>query len=370
MIRALLWVEARRGRGHLSVVSQLARALVAVSVEPHLVCSRFEELALLAGNTVGIHLHTMPPISARPTELLAVPGPCDRKRRRRRLLEVASFVEPDVVLFEMWPMRRAVFDDELVALSRHLDGVPVVSLVRDVCGKPAEKLTDAREKAYSAVEHLLVRGDGLIRLEETWSCPQLVERALYVGYFHDGFDRKHLVGPRRDWVFAMGGGWFDDARELVRATAAAFQAFSHPTASCHVFVPPALVDGLALGRRVRVEPPSARYQELLPACELAVVQAGYNSVLDALARDRAAVLFPARNRFTGPEQAYRLARLEDHGCVGGAARYQVALEPQQIMEATRRALDGGEPSRTLSVGGAETAAQAIAAVARNRNLGT
>ena len=251
----------------------------------------------------------------------------------------------DALVFEMWPILGAQLRMETTALikefHRQKPNGKVYSLLRDVAGSACLDLSLVER----FVDTILVRGDGQIGITETWPLKAgLLDRVRHVGYFGpDSLPRT--VTP--DWVFSAGGSWFERAN-LIGPLVQGLHAVHSPLRS-----------SLRLFTSEITVRPSEEYLSRLAASGFSVLQAGYNSVMEALCFGVPAIFFPAA-RFVRSEQIYRMRRFTELGIVAGCWQYVEFPElPGRLEAAYQKASTLAPPEKRLRFGGETEAARII-----------
>ncbi|MCP5368247.1 MAG: glycosyl transferase [Hyphomicrobiales bacterium] len=297
-----------------------------------------------------------------------------RARRARALMDLYETVDPQVLLFEMFPFGRRQFRFELLPLlaaaRRRSRPTKVVSSVRDVLVTKKKPGRDAEmvDLARTWFDRVLVHGDPrLIPFEATFPPgAAIADLVRYTGYV---VDRRPRGAPsdagRGEVVVSIGGGAVGGellrtalaARPLTRAADRTWRLLAGPNTD------PELVRELRARAPdgVVVEPARPDFQIILENCLLSVSMAGYNTVMDMMtARPRAVVVPFAEGGET--EQAFRARLLAARGVF-------TMLEPADLTtESLAAAVDaelGSELSAVpeIDLSGAETSAALIAEMA-------
>ena len=335
--RLFIWVQHLLGTGHLrralllgeALGARGARVLVASGGPP----AEFPVPARVA-------LVELPPIAARDAAFsgLVTPAgdPVDTRYwafRRERLLSAFRAFDPDVLVLEHWPFGRSAFTAEVSVLldAARSRGARVVASVRDLLVSKADPGKFRRMLEHAArLDRILVHGDPAL-LPFAPSFPlahELGDRLVHTGYLAPPAPAAAERG--REILVSAGGGAVGErlcrvALEAARATtgrpwrivtgaglrAAAFASLLE-RAPAHVLVERHRPDLAALVARAAVS----------------VSQAGYNTVVEALAGGTPMVLVPfAEGR--EDEQTRRALAL--------VARGRARLVPETELSAARLA---------------------------------
>jgi predicted glycosyltransferase len=335
--RFFLWVQHLLGTGHLRRALLLGEALVARGA--HVLVASGGAPARFPVPT-GVELLELPPIVARDAAFsgLVTPqgDPVDARHwavRRERLLAAFRAFDPDVLVLEHWPFGRSAFTTEVSALLdavRHR-GARVVTSVRDILVSKADPSKYRRMMEHAAgLDRILVHGDPTL-LPFAASFPwahELGERLVHTGYLAPAAPVAAERG--REILVSAGGGAVGErlcrvALEAARTTtdrpwrivtggglrAAAFESLLE-RAPAHALVERHRPDLAALVARAAVS----------------VSQAGYNTVVEALAGGTPMVLVPFAAG-AEDEQTRRAVAL--------AARGRAQLVPEAELSASRLA---------------------------------
>jgi predicted glycosyltransferase len=288
----------------------------------------------------GVELLELPPIVARDAAFsgLVTPqgDPVDARHwavRRERLLAAFRAFDPDVLVLEHWPFGRSAFTTEVSALLdavRHR-GARVAASVRDLLVSKADPVKFRRMLEHAArLDRILVHGDPAL-LPFAASFPlaeELGDRLVHTGYLAP--PPPAAAGRGREILVSAGGGAVGErlcrvALEAARTStdrpwrivtggglrAAAFESLLE-RAPAHALVERHRPDLAALVARAAVS----------------VSQAGYNTVVEALAGGTPMVLVPFAAG-AEDEQTRRALAL--------AARGRAQLVPEAELSASRLA---------------------------------
>jgi predicted glycosyltransferase len=373
----LLWVEARRGLGHFRIASALLDSLTRFGAAVDVTTSRPDVIEFFAAPAEADRVL---PVAVDQWDLPFRPSAGRDVASERDFLRKVRDLRPDAIVLEMWPMRRGIFDDEIVqalsALRRVHPAARVYSVLREIDGAPPDKPLPRHAVGAALLEEfadaVLIRGDGRIRLEETWpDIAGVADRLRYVGYFGPLTAGQSCPAPRgSDWVFAMGGGWFERAGCLASIVAEIHAARAPADSVCRFFLPEqALLAAVpSKSERIDVHGISRRFIGDLQHAALAILQAGYNSIVEALGLGVPAVFFVAQNDYTAGEQRHRLSRLAEMGLMGEGTPWQWCddMSASGLSRAIDAALRGTLPAGMLQFGGERRAAQIIVGAEERR----
>jgi predicted glycosyltransferase len=359
----LIWVEAGRGLGHFRVVSRLTRSLIECGCKVFLATCRPDSLSFF-----GVSTEYILPLPRTQWLPGSVPASNNGTTRKDELIRAINITCPDALVLEMWPLRRSAFDDEIVpAIERFRSLRPnglVFSLLRDLGEAPSEtsvkRLSLAAMLAARFIDLLLIRGDGQIQLTETWpEASSVAHRIRYVGYFGPEVDRRGIARSK-DWVFGMGGGWFEGIDELCELASKCHADHSSRPSLLRVYLPGGGTCTSRPGSAFFVDTNEAEYLSRLASSELAILQAGYNSVVEAIFLGVSAIFFPAMNQLVAGEQRYRMERFVELGIVGkGRQQFISDVTLTSLHFAVERCLDSAEESSSIRCGGETNAAKII-----------
>ena len=375
----LFWVQHLLGSGHLRRALAVAEAVAA----------RGMDVTLASGGPpmpwpppAGVRLVQLPPVRSVDHAFSAlVDAAGDRSLeqllaiRRDLLLDLFERVEPAALLTEMFPFGRRAFRHELLPLlsaAAELRPRPLIlSSVRDVLvskGRP-DRLREMRDLCLARYDKVLVHGDErLLPFAATFPhAAELGERIVHTGFVHS--PSAEAPTPRRDAVLVSAGGGAVGQR-LLQAALAARPHTRLGEAPWRLIaganLPEAEWSRLQEGRAEGVV--LERHRDDLPAlmgrARVAISQAGYNTVVEALFARARMVLVP----FDAPgqdEQQRRAERLRDLGWAELVP--EATLTPAALAAAIDRAAARPRPpSRALAFDGAARSAELIERLLRAR----
>jgi predicted glycosyltransferase len=377
--RCLFWVQSLLGSGHLRRTLLLAEAFAA----------RGGEVTLVNGGpagpwqpAAGVRLVQLPPVLARGGDFgdlvdgTGAPyGDRLRTERQRTLLNLLT-MQPQAVATEMFPFGRRAFRAELLpwleAASSLRPRPCVVASVRDILvSKPDPAryrwMVDACLAHYDRV---LVHGDERL-MPFAASFPPAAElgaRVVQTGFVHQGVPPS-IAGPAPAVLVSAGGGAVGE--RLLRATLSARPRSRYADAPWllvggHNLPAPTLAalaaelpPGCAL---VRHRPDLAA---LMGRCEVAVSQAGYNTVVEALAVGARMVLVP----FAAGEEDEQERRARRLVALGLAERVgEAEVDGELLAAAIDRVAGRPRPNPAAwSFDGAGLSAEIVARLVRERS---
>jgi predicted glycosyltransferase len=376
----LFYVQHLVGIGHLRRALNLVEALAAEGLAVTLV-SGGEPLPDLAG--AAARVVQLAPIRARDAGFRALVGgdgrPVDdalRERRRTTLLDAAAAAEPDAVIVEAFPFGRRAFRFELDPLIAAAREGPKRTLVlcslRDIVVAPEEA---GRRQAIVARVHtdfdaILVHGDPtLVPLEASFpEASEIADRLMYTGYVTAAKSSALAENRAGGGVLvsagggAMGGTLLAAAVEARRRGCLAnrgWRLLTGPNLPESEFS--ALAAGLPAG--VTIERYRRDFPQLLRHCRVSVSQAGYNTVLDILKAQAAAVLVPFAE-MRESEQTLRAETLAARGLVELLSPDE--LSPERLAAAIERAARRRPVHIPIDLGGARRTAHLVVAMIRDR----
>jgi len=374
--RILFYVQHLLGIGHLRRAVTLARGLAAAG---------FEVAVVSGGRPIpghelgGADLVQLPPVAATDMsfkELVDEAGlPVDeawKAMRRDALLGVFRALQPDLLLFELFPFGRWGMRFELLPLLEAAGAtVPrplIVSSVRDilVAKTKAARYDQMVDLAEAHFDRVLVHGDPeLISFYETLpQARRIAERIHYTGYVVDTGGQRG--GPGDDgWdevVVSAGGGRV--GQRLLETALAARALTSLRNARWRVLVGYHAGDDdfealrATAAEGVVVERARGDFPSLLMNCRLSISQGGYNTVMEILRAGCRAVVSP----YAGGEESEQTLRCELLAARGALEIVpEATLTPESLAAAIERAL--GRPAgvgATVRTDGVEASARLLA----------
>ncbi len=376
--RVLFYVQHLLGVGHVKRAAAIARA-AAERVDLHVALGG--EPVALADFGQAI-VHQLPPARAEDLSfqiLLDANGrPIDknwRNRRRTALLDLATSIDPKVLLVEHYPFGRGKFAFELLPLfesMRARSNRRILCSVRDVLVEKGD--TAKSDKIVRLVrqwfDSVLVHGDEtVIPFAATFPAAAAIADLLhYTGYVVDGSpvaEPTFAVADRPgEVVVSIGGGAV--GQELLQAALAAAQSGAlsprHWRLLAGANLAPPVFDALrhqSLGdARVTVERARSDFRTLLARAELSISQAGYNTVMDILIAGCPALVVPFATEAES-EQLFRAREFERRGLL--TVLEEGGMTPASLVAAAARALGSSrtKPGK-INLDGARGTAEALA----------
>lgn len=306
--RVLLHVQHLLGSGHQRRAAAVARALCAAGARVLYVSGGFPVPGLDTGPAERLQLAPVRAADASYARLLDEHGqPPDgawwRSRRERLLAAFGSF-RPHVLLVESFPFGRRVFATELLPLlhaaHRSCPRVRVFCSLRDIV-EPRRK-PGREEQTATLVEQLfdgvLVHADpAIVTLDASFGlAARIAPRLHYTGYVLEHEPPTGPVAPGGEVVVSAGGG--SAGVDLLETALATQRRMPVHLSRWRVLVPHA-VSGAVFERLAAeaaagasVERNRDDFASLLRAAAVSVSQAGYNTLLEALAAGVPVVCVP------------------------------------------------------------------------------
>lgn len=372
MSRVLLWVQHLLGIGHLRRAALLAEAMAARGLDVTIATGGLPVAGLRIGRARLVQLPPARVADGSFQPILDERGlPIDdkwREGRREALLELHRDLRPDVLMTELFPFGRRAFRYELLPLlaaARAGRAPPlVVASVRDIlvaAGKPGRD-REMVETFTGHYDRLLVHGDPAIaRLEASFPlAAELSGRTFYTGYVADIAPPTGAQG-RGEVIVSAGGGAVGAA--LLQAALAARPLSEAAHLTWRLLVGTAAPAGLAAdlaakaGPGIVVEPARDDFTTLLANAALSVSQAGYNTLMEVVARRTPAVVVPFAAAGQ-TEQGLRARLLAARGMVQVVD--EATLTPAGLAAAIDRALAAPKPAFAPRLDGAASTAELVA----------
>ncbi|PHQ70375.1 MAG: glycosyl transferase [Sneathiella sp.] len=370
-LKILFYVQHLLGIGHLRRTATLTR---------HMMRSGFDVTVVSGGHEIdvdlgGARLVQLP--ATRATDLyFKVLVDEDgqqiddnwRENRKDILLDLWREVQPDILIFELFPFGRRQMRFEILPLleaaTSSVNPPLIVSSVRDILvaqTKPGrnDEMLGLVDKYF---DHVMVHGDPeLISLDTTFPhTARIQDKIFYTGYVVDRTGTKggpEAAGAGEVIVSSGGGAVGTDLLKI------AMQARALSSAKDKIWrlmvgtnVENAVFDELA-----RLAPPGviverARkdFTSLLMNCALSISQGGYNTVMETLYAKCRAVIVPYAGGLE-TEQTLRARLLAEKGVLQIAD--EEGLTPAILAHAVDAALSGLPAGAEINVdGGARTVA--------------
>ena len=370
--RLLFYVQHLLGIGHLRRAATLTRAIQAAGVDVTLVSGGGPIPGLNIGDAKLVQL---PPTRAGDPNFNALVDEAGRevddewrRRRTEMLLDTWHALQPQVLMFEMFPFGRRQMRFEIVPLLQAVKAEPrrpaVISSVRDVlvAKRKPERLEEMLETVEDYFDHVVVHGDpNLIRFDETFPpARRIAEKLSYTGYVVDGETRLKGGGGGSVVVSAGSGAVGADllraaieARPMTKARDEPWRILAGITMREDAFED----IRRRAGPGILVERARDDFQALLNDCRVSISQAGYNTMMDIVHAGCRAVVVPyASGEET--EQTLRAHRFAEKGALQIVE--EAALTPARLAAAVDAALVGaGFSAEGIDIAGARTTAALV-----------
>jgi predicted glycosyltransferase len=380
----LLYVQHLLGIGHLRRSLRIAEALVREGIRVTLI-SGGEPLSSLAC-TSAERIIQLPPIRALDAGFKALVDESgrpigDELRTTRRSALLAAFRDelPDALLIEAFPFGRRAFRfelDGLIEAARARRPRPLILCsLRDIVVLPNDprRPTEIVDRVRNEFDFVLVHGDpAFIPLEDSFPlASEIGDRLIYTGYIAEAHEAGEAAASDEtagagEVVVSVGGGAVGGA--LLRTAIETRRQGCLANLRWRLLAGPNLSDpefaalATALPEGVVLERYRPDFPQILRRCRVSVSQAGYNTVLDILAAQAAAVVVPfASGRET--EQSLRAERLAARGVLELLPENR--LSPERLASAIDRAISARPATIAIDTGGAGRSARLIADMIRS-----
>jgi predicted glycosyltransferase len=368
-MRVLLWVQHLLGTGHLSRALVIARALAGRGLEVT-VASGGPPLVWLP--VEGVDLVQLPAIRSLDVAFSALVDETGRpvdetfwQARREALLALFERLRPSVLITEMFPFGRRAFRGELLPLLERAGraGTWRLASVRDVLvEKPdASRYAWMRDAALQHYDRILVHTDpSVIPFSLTFPFTgALGERLVSTGYLAPGPVHGEGGAGAGEILVSAGGGAV--GRKLLEAAAGARPLVRHTGAPWRLIgasdagLPRPPLPGVILDDQ------RPDFRVLLANSLLSISQAGYNTVVEALACRKRMILVPFEST-AETEQRTRAGRLAELGLAEVIWERQLsAIRLAETVDAILMSSRTRLPA--VDLGGAERTAAVVAALA-------
>jgi len=380
----LFYVQHLLGIGHLRRAMRIVDALAQEGLEVTLVSGgeQFPGLPRAPADRIV----QLPPIRAGdPTfkELVDTAGrPIDddlRHARRAALLTAFRSGQWSAILIEAFPFGRRAFRfelDELIAAAHLSNPRPLVLCsVRDIVVVPDDerRRRDILDRVRADFDFVLVHGDpAFIPLAASFPlASEIADRLVYTGYVAEA-ERSEAVAisdesvGKDEVVVSVGGGAVGGA--LLATAIEARRDGCLANLNWRLLTGPNLPEpeyaALAgkLSQGVILERYRPDFPQILRQCCVSVSQAGYNTILDVVAAQVAAVVVPfAAERET--EQSLRAVHLAARGAL--QLVHEVELGPERLAQAIDRAISHRPAVVAFDTDGARRTARLISHMIRS-----
>ncbi len=373
--RVLFYVQHLLGVGHVKRAAAIARA-AAETLDLHVALGG-EPVALADFGAATVH--QLPPARAEDLSfkvLLDDTGqPIDeqwRVRRRAALLDLASRLDPQVLLVEHYPFGRAKFAFELLPLFEIMKTRPkrrILCSVRDVLVEKGESAKS--DKTVHLVRQwfdaVLVHGDEtVIPFSATFPAASAIADLLeYTGYVVDGAGLPTAVrDPSGEIVVSTGGGAV--GQEVLQAALDAAQSGALSPRHWRLLAGGNLAEPVFQALRaqalddprVTVERARPDFRVLLGRAGLSISQAGYNTVMDILIAGCPALVVPFAAEAES-EQLFRAREFERRGLITVLEEH--AMTSASLVAAAENALTATTAKPvSINLDGARGTAKALA----------
>lgn len=375
--RVLFYVQHLLGIGHQRRAATLTRAMTAAGFEVTFV-SGGHQVPNLAID--GARFVQLPPTRATDRYFKVLVDENDvvvddtwKAGRAGMLVDAYAKLEPDIVLFEMFPFGRRQMRFELLPLldaARKAERRPlVVSSVRDILvgqDKPGrnDEMLALFERHF---DRALIHGDpNFIPFDRTFPhAARIRDRLHYTGYVVDETGRRGAPGDPgwNEVVVSAGGGAVGDT---LLATAIAARPLTSLKDHIWRVLVGVHVEAEAFGRLeasagpgVIVERARGDFPTLLMNARLSISQGGYNTLMEAMRARVATVAVPYAGGVE-TEQTLRTRLLAEAGAL--TLLPESALSPEALARAVEAALALEAPGRVaLDTGGAAKSAALLRA---------
>jgi predicted glycosyltransferase len=381
MSDVFFYVQNLLGIGHIRRAAVLAKAMSKAGLDVDFVLGGFP-VELDPGDARLIQLPPVRSADERFSSLLDESGAqiddVWRARRREQLLGAFVAANPSALLIELFPFGRRAFRFELeplLKLAHARENRPeILCSVRDIL---VEKAKPGRaEEAAAIIERffdcVLVHGDPSVApFSASFSvADRIAHKIRYTGYVvAEGLVPPHLKTTGEVLVSAGGGAV---GRPLIEAALTARPLSAAHSLPWRIVLGPQYPEREAAALLANA-PPGVVIERSRPdlgaefaGCAVSISQAGYNTVLEAIAAGTRAVVVPF-SAGGESEQADRARRLADLGLL--TVVEEATLTPAVLAEAIDRALAAPKPKPGGGLrldGASQTAAFLIEAVARRR----
>lgn len=372
--KAFIHVQHLLGTGHVVRAASIGKALAARGVE----------VTLASGNkipptldTSGLSVVELPacksPDAAFKRLVTHTGEDIDEQWKSERVkasIQAFDADDFDLLLTETYPFGRRQLDFELTPLLNHArakPGSPVIATsIRDILVRKKELWKERwmADQALKYYDRVLIHADpDFIRLGDSFPFADEVDHLVrYTGYV--GGEKRpgaHGSDGEDEVIFSCGGGAVAEGL-LVAALDARPLSRRADNATWRILIGHDVPEPAFQNYRksapggVIVERARRDFPELLKRAHLSVSQAGYNTVLDVLIADVAAVFVPfAQENET--EQTQRAQALERHG--RAVVLEESHLSPERLAAAIDDALALPHRRHEVLLGGADRSAEIL-----------
>ncbi|MBI1210241.1 MAG: glycosyl transferase [Alphaproteobacteria bacterium] len=354
--RVFIWVQHLLGMGHYSRASALASALRDDGFAVTLVTGGVTPPNIAPSGAVFVQL---PPARAKDElfdELVDETGTlvdqCWHETRREALLAAFEQARPDVVITETFPFGRRLLNFELhtlieAARARHPKPLIVASL-RDILQRPRKtnRAIGMVEYARANYDALLVHGDpSVVRLEESFAeTASLSDLIRYTGYVCAELPRSS--GTRDEILASAGGG--AAGKSLIQIALNARDHSRNRGRPWTFVTGPLGEEGPPSPGNVTVVRSLPDFRSHLAAAAVSVSQAGYNTLVEAVAAGTPTLAVPFETD-REKEQRLRAEKFAARGWI--RLMHQPELTPQSLAAAIDTLIDRQPVPANLDIGG-------------------
>lgn len=257
-----------------------------------------------------------------------------KQRRKKMLFSLFREKRPQIFLIELYPFGRTIFGFELLPLLKEIrigtfGSVKTVCSLRDLLVEkrdPVEYEQRVLDSLNRYFDRLLVHSDAqLISLQKTFSrASQINIPVFYTGFVtqkvesadRQGFRNALGIGPDDKLIVASAGGGRSGYRLLNAVIDACRLLESSHRIRLHMFTGPFLAEtdyqtlAAKSGPHIQIQRFAKDFLSYLPAADLSVSMAGYNTCMNILATRVRALVWPYPLDREQGLRAGQLARLQ------------------------------------------------------------
>ncbi|MEM8700360.1 MAG: glycosyltransferase [Pseudomonadota bacterium] len=372
--KAFIHVQHLLGTGHVVRAAGIGRALAARGVEVTLASGNRLPPTIDTASLNVIELPACKSPDAAFKRLVTLDGEdIDEQWKSRRVkasIQAFDANDYDLLLTETYPFGRRQLDFELTPLLDHAKAKPrppvIATSIRDILVRKKELWKEQwmADQALKYYDRVLIHADpDFIQLGDSFPFAGEVDHLVrYTGYV-GGEKRPAAEGTdgEDEVIISCGGGAVAEGLLAAALDARPLSRRAQDT-TWRLLIGHDVPDRAFEGYRkraphgIRVERARRDFPELLKRARLSVSQAGYNTVLDVLIADAAAVFVPfAQENET--EQTQRARALERHG--RAAVLEEKNLSPEQLAAAIDDALALPHRPHKVMLGGADRSADIL-----------
>lgn len=365
--RVFIWVQHLLGLGHFARASALAAALKDAGFEVTLVSGGITPIDAFPPDIFAVRLPQARAKDELFDELVDKNGELVDQRwheaRRDTLIAAFNATRPDIVITETFPFGRRLLNFELHALidaARAPAPRPLlVASLRDILQRPRKAERAAAMVAY-AREHydaVLVHGDpSVVRLEDSFAeAAAVADLIRYTGYIC----AKPPPSVRGNEILISAGG--GAAGKVLLEIALEARHHSRLKDRPWTFVTGPLADAAAgnTSENVTIVRALPDFRARLAAAAVSVSQAGYNTLVEAVAAGTPTLAVPFETD-REKEQRMRAEKFAARGWI--KTMNQVDLTPQNLAAAIDALADSKPPRAAIDLDGGAGSAAALTAL--------